>query len=225
MSTQATAPMGARDARAVPRITVVLADDHPIVRRGVRILLEEAGFELVGEAADAVEARRQVAAYKPDVLLLDLSMPGESSLAAIPGLLEISPHTAILILTMHDEPALAREALRVGARGFVLKDLADSELVDAIVAVSGGDGYVGTRLGAQIAVQPAAGPESPDELTSREVQVIKRLAAGYTNSEIAQQIYLAKRTVEACRGGIQHKLGYRSRAELVAYARENGLFP
>ncbi len=215
MSTQATAAA----------ITVVLADDHPIVRRGVRILLDEAGFELVGEAADAVEARRQVAAHKPDVLLLDLSMPGESSLAAIPGLLEISPRTAILILTMHDEPPLAREALRVGARGFVLKDIADSELADAIVAVSAGDGYVGTRLGAHIAVQPAAGPESTGELTNREVQVIKRLAAGYTNSEIAQQIYLAKRTVEACRGRIQHKLGYRSRAELVAYARENGLFP
>lgn len=100
MSPQATPPGSARERQTVPRITVVLADDHPIVRRGVRILLDEAGFDLVGEAADTVEARRQVSAHKPDVLLLDLSMPGESSLEAIPGLLEISPRTAILILTM-----------------------------------------------------------------------------------------------------------------------------
>jgi two-component system, NarL family, response regulator NreC len=208
-----------------PGISIVLADDHPIVRLGLRTVLEEAGFEVLAEATDVAQTRRQVLAHEPDVLLLDLSMPGGSSLEAIPDLLEISPRTAIVILTMHDEPALAREALRVGARAFVVKEEADSHLVEAILAASGGGEYLTPRLGARMAAQPATRAESPEGLTDREVEVIKRLAAGYTNSEIAQQMFLAKRTIEAHRAQLARKLGHRSRAGLVAYARANGLFP
>jgi two-component system response regulator NreC len=206
-------------------VTVVLADDHAVVRRGLRTVLEEAGLDLVAEAADTPEARRKVLAYKPNLLVLDLSMPGGSSLEAIPGLLEISPETAIVILTMYDEPALARDALRAGARAFVLKEAADSELVDAIVAVRAGDRYLNPRLGARIAAKPATDGESLDGLTARELEVLRRLAAGYTNLEIARQMHLAQRTVEAHRAHLQRKLGRSSRAELVAYAREHGLFP
>jgi two-component system, NarL family, response regulator NreC len=207
------------------RITVVLADDHPVVRRGLRTVLEEAGLELVAEAADTAEARRKVLGYKPDVLVLDLSMPGGSSLEAIPGLLEISPETAIVILTMHDEPALVREALRAGARAFVLKEAADAELVDAIFAASAGDRYLNPRLGARIAAKPVDDGESAGVLTDRQLEVLKRVAIGHTNLEIARQMYLAPRTVEAHRAHIQRKLGRKTRAELVAYARERGLFP
>jgi two-component system, NarL family, response regulator NreC len=206
-------------------VTVVLADDHAVVRRGLRMVLEEAGLDLVGEAADTPEARRKVLAYKPNVLVLDLSMPGGSSLEAIPCLLEISPETAIVILTMHDEPALARDALRAGARAFVLKEASDSELVDAIFAASGGDRYLNPRLGARIAAKTAADGESLDGLTARELEVLRRLAAGYTNLEIARQMHLALRTVEGHRVHLLRKLGRSSRVELVAYAREHGLFP
>lgn len=203
----------------------MLADDHPVVRRGLRTVLEEAGLDLVGKAADTAGARRKVLAYKPNVLVLDLSMPGGSSLEAIRGLLEISPETAIVILTMHDEPALARDALRAGARAFVLKEAADSELVDAILAASGGDRYLNPRLGARIAAEPAADGESPDGLAARELEVLKRLAAGYTNLDIARQLQLALRTVEGHRVHLQRKLGRWSRVELIGYAREHGLFP
>jgi len=218
-------PPSDRDVGNVVGMTVVLADDHPVVRSGLRAVLEEAGLELVAEAVDAGEVRRKILAYKPDVLVLDLSMPGGSCLRMIPDLLRISPATVIVILTMHDEPALARDALLAGARGFVLKEAADSELVDAILAASGGDGYVDARLGARIAAKPAVGGRSPDGLTSRELEVLRLIAAGYTNTEIGNHMCLAQRTVEAHRGHIQRKLGRASRADLVAYARKHLLFP
>jgi two-component system response regulator NreC len=206
-------------------ITIVLADDHPVVRGGLRILLEEAGFRVVAEATDIGETRRKLMGYRPTVLILDLSMPGGSSLEAIPRLIDISPETAIVILTMHDEPALARRALRAGARAFVLKEAADSELVAAILAATNGDRYLNPRLGARIASKRDDDGASADRLTDRELQVLKRLAAGHTNLEIARQLYLASRTVEAHRARLQRKLGLTTRAELVGYAREHGLFP
>jgi two-component system response regulator NreC len=209
----------------VSGITVVLADDHPVVRRGLRMLLEEAGLRVVAEAADTRETGRKVLGYKPTVLILDLGMPDGSSLEAIPGLLERSPSTAIVVLTMHDEPELARGALRAGARAFVLKEAAESELVAAILAATHGDRYLNPRLGARIASKRANDGASPDRLTNRERDVLKRLAAGHTNLEIARQLYLAARTVEAHRARLQRKLGLATRAELVAYAREHGLFP
>jgi two-component system response regulator NreC len=201
-----------------------LADDHTIVRSALRALLEaEAGFEVVAEAGEVEEAVRKVLAYKPRVLVLDLSMPGGSTLAAIPRMLEASAATAIVVLTMEDEPRFAREALRAGALAFVLKEAADSELVDAVQAAVRGERYLNPQLGGLIAAAPETPPGPPDNLSEREVEVLKLVALGHTNAEISQQLYLSVRTVESHRAHIQQKSGRSTRAELVAYAREHGL--
>jgi len=202
---------------------IVLADDHAVVRSGLRLLLEGAGFEVVAEAGDVAETVRKVRAYKPDVLLLDLSMPDGSSLAAIPTLLEASRATAIVVLTMRSDPAIAHEALRSGACGFVLKEAADSELVDAVHAAAEGHRYLDPQLGASLAIEPLAISAPPDGLSDRELQVLKLIALGYTNIEIARELVLSIRTVEAHRSHLQHKLELGSRAELVQYATEHRL--
>ncbi|HZE04212.1 MAG TPA: response regulator transcription factor, partial [Solirubrobacteraceae bacterium] len=203
---------------------MVLADDHTIVRSGLRVLLEADGeFEVVAEAGDVDEAVRKVLAYKPQVLVLDLSMPGGSSLNAIPRMLKASPHTAIVVLTMEDEPRFAREALRVGALGFVLKEAADTELVEAVRAATRGQRYLNPQLGGMIAAAPEAPTGPPDNLTDREVEVLKLVALGHTNAEISQKLYLSVRTVESHRAHIQRKTGCRSRAALAAYARAHRL--
>ena len=204
--------------------TIVLADDHTLVRSGLRLLLEsEDEFEVVAEAADVEETVRKVLAYKPQVLVLDLSMPGGSSLSAIPRMLGASPGTSIVVLTMEDEPRFAREALRSGALGFVLKEAADAELVAAVRAATRGERYLNPQLGAHIAALPETPAGPPDDLTEREVEVLKLVALGHTNAEISQRLYLSVRTVETHRSHIQHKAGRSTRSELVAYAREHGL--
>lgn len=204
--------------------TIVLADDHTIVRSALRALLEaEAEFEVVAEAGDVDESVRKVLAYKPNVIVLDLSMPGGSSLTAIPRMREASPETQIVVLTMENEPRFAREALRAGALGFVLKDAADGELVAAVRAALEGQRYLNPQLGGLIASAPEAPPGPPDNLTEREVEVLKLVALGHTNAEIGQQLYLSVRTVESHRAHIQQKAGRAGRADLVAYAREHGL--
>jgi two-component system response regulator NreC len=204
--------------------TIVLADDHTIVRSALRALLEaEAEFEVVAEAGEVEEAVRKVLAYKPAVIVLDLSMPGGSSLAAIPRMLSASAGTAVVVLTMEDEPRFAREALRAGALGFVLKEAADTELVAAVRAAVGGLRYLNPQLGGLIAAAPVTPVGPPDSLTEREVEVLKLVALGYTNAEISEQLYLSVRTVESHRAHIQQKAGRTTRAELVAYAREYGL--
>ena len=205
-----------------PVARIVLADDHPVVRRGLRMLLDaEEGLEVVAEAGDVDTAVRKVRGHKPEVLVLDLSMPGGSGLDAIPRVLEASPRTAIVVLTMQDEPEVARAALRAGALGFVLKEAADSELQDALHAALGGRPYLNPQLGARIASEPEA---TPNELSDRELEVLRLLALGYTNSEIADQLFLSVRTVESHRSHLAHKIGGASRFELVGYAREHGLF-
>jgi two-component system, NarL family, response regulator NreC len=212
------------DASPHPQTTIVLADDHTIVRSALRALLEsESEFDVVAEAGDVDESVRKVLAYKPDVIVLDLSMPGGSSLTAIPRMREASPETAIVVLTMESEPRLAREALRTGALAFVLKDAADAELVAAVRAALKGQRYLNPQLGGLIASAPETPPGPPDNLTEREVEVLKLVALGHTNAEISQQLYLSVRTVESHRAHIQQKAGRSSRAELVAYAREHGL--
>ena len=203
--------------------TILLADDHALVRAGLRLLLEEMGFRVVAEAGDVDETVRKAGAYKPSVVILDLNMPGGSSLAAIPILKEVSPLTAIVVLTMQDEPAFAQHALRAGALGFVLKEAADDELVEALDAALEGRRYLNPQLGARIALQPSRVPAPPHDLTKRELQVLKLLARGHTNAEVAEQLFLSVRTVEAHRSHIQHKVGHISRSELVAYARQHGL--
>jgi len=204
-------------------IRLVLADDHEIVRNGIRLVLEEQDdMEVVAEASDGENAIRYTLGHKPDVLVLDLGMPGISGLDAIPKVLEISPGTAIVVLTMQDEPAFAREALRTGASGYVVKQSAAGELVDAVRAVVAGDTYINPSLGARLAAEPAqAGP--PDDLTPRETEILGLLALGHTNPEIAEQLVLSVRTVETHRANIQHKTGASTRAELVAYATEHDL--
>jgi two-component system, NarL family, response regulator NreC len=205
-------------------VTIVLADDHTIVRSGLRMLLDaEAGMQVVAEAADAEEASRRVLAYKPSVLVLDLTMPGRSSLEAIPRMLEASPKTAVVVLTMESEPQFARAALRAGALGFVLKEAADTELVQAVRAAAAGLRYLNPQLGAAIAAEPDASGRAPDGLSDREVEVLRLVALGHTNAEIAAQLYLSVRTVESHRSSIQHKTGTSTRAELVAYTRERDL--
>ena len=202
----------------------MVADDHTIVRSSLRMLLDaQPDLEVVAEAADAEEAARKVLAYKPRVIVLDLSMPGGSSLGVIPKMLESSPNTAVVVLTMEDEPRLAREALRVGALGFVLKESADTELVEAVRAGAAGLRFLTPRLGAEIAAAPESPAGPPDHLTEREVEILRLVALGHTNAEISQQLYLSVRTVESHRANIQHKAGRATRAELVAYARERGL--
>ena len=204
--------------------TIVLADDHTIVRHGLHMLLEaEDDLRVVAEAADAEEATRKVLAYKPAVLVLDLSMPGGSSLGAIPRMLSSSPHTAIVVLTMEDEPRFAREALRAGALGFVLKEAADTELVAAVRAAAAGQRYLNPQLGGAIAAAPEVPAGPPDGLSEREVEVLRLVALGHTNAEISDQLYLSVRTVESHRAHIQQKVGRTTRSELVAYAREHGL--
>jgi len=194
------------------------------VRSALRALLEaEAEFAVVAEAGEVEEAVRKVLAYKPRVLVLDLSMPGGSTLAAIPRMLNASTETAIVVLTMEDEPRFAREALRAGALGFVLKEAADSELVEAVHAAVKGQRYLNPQLGGLIAAAPETPPGPPDSLSEREVEVLKLVALGHTNAEISQQLYLSVRTVESHRAHIQQKAGRTTRAELVAYAHEHGL--
>jgi two-component system response regulator NreC len=210
------------DAPASLPIRIVLADDHAVVRSGLRLLLDtEEGFEVVAEAGDIDSARRYVRGHHPRVLVLDLNMPGGSSLEAIPVIREQSPDTQIVVLTMQQEPAFAREALRAGALGYVLKEAADDELVEAVRRAAAGERYLNPRLGARIAAEPPAGP--PDDLSEREVDVLRLIARGHTNAEIAEQLFLSVRTVETHRAHIQQKLRLSTRAELVGYALEHGL--
>jgi two-component system response regulator NreC len=207
---------------SVETIRIVLADDHAVVRSGLRMLLDNEGdFEVVAEASDVESARRYVRGHHPGVLVLDLNMPGGSSLEAIPLIREESPDTQIVVLTMQQEPAFAREALGAGALGYVLKEAADDELVEAVRRAAVGESYLNPRLGARIASEPPPGP--PDDLSNREVDVLRLIALGHTNAEIAEQLYLSVRTVETHRSHIQQKLGLSTRAELVGYALERGL--
>ena len=188
------------------------------------MLLEaETGFEVVAEAGDMDAAGRYVGAHRPSVLVLDLNMPEGSSLPAIPGLLERSPGTAIVVLTMQNDPAFAREALRAGALGYVLKASAGTELVEAVRAAARGETYLNPRLGAQVAAAPPEPSGPPDDLTEREVEILRLIALGHTNTEIAKQLFLSVRTVESHRSHIQQKTGRSTRAELVRYALDNTL--
>jgi two-component system, NarL family, response regulator NreC len=213
----------ARPAGGAEETTIVLADDHTVVRSALRMLLEaEPGFEVVAEAGDADAAVRFVRGHKPTVLILDLNMPGRSSLDAVPDIREASPETEIVVLTMQNEPAFARRALQAGVRGYVLKEAADAELVQAVRSAAAGDTYLQPALGARLA---AAGSDTgaADELSERERDVLRLIALGHTNADVAEQLYISIRTVESHRAHIQQKLRLASRAELVRYALERGL--
>jgi two-component system response regulator NreC len=203
-------------------IGVVIADDHAVVRRGLKQLLgAEPDVEVLAEAGDIEDARRYVRGHHPQVLVLDLNLPDGSSLKHIPSIRAESPDTEIVVLTMQNEPAYAREALGAGALGYVLKEAAETELVEAVRRAAVGDTYLNPRLGARVAAEPQPGP--PDGLSEREVDVLRMISLGYTNAEIAAQLYLSVRTVETHRAHIQQKLRLGSRAELVHYALDHKL--
>jgi two-component system response regulator NreC len=203
--------------------SILIADDHAVVRSGLRMLLEaEPDFEVVAEAGDVPETIRRLKGFKPDVLLLDLHMPGGPSLEAFPEMLAASPGTRVVVLTMQNSPGFVREALRAGALGYVTKEAADAELVEAVRLAARGEPYLHPKLGARLATEPAQdGP--PGNLTEREAEVLRLIALGHTNTEIAGQLFLSVRTVESHRAHVQQKLGLSTRAELVHYALEHGL--
>lgn len=213
---------GIERARGVEVTTIVLADDHTVVRNALRLLLDaESDFEVVAEAGDADTAVRYVRGHKPTVLILDLNMPGRSSLDAVADIHTASPETEIVVLTMQNEPAFARRALQAGVRGYVLKEAADAELVQAVRSAAAGDTYLQPALGARLAAGDAG--QDGDELSERERDVLRLIALGHTNAEVAEQLYISIRTVESHRAHIQQKLSLSSRAELVRYALERGL--
>jgi two-component system response regulator NreC len=205
-------------------VTVVLADDHELVREGIRLVLEnEPDIEVVAQAADGEGAARYVLGHKPSILVLDLNMPGTPSLELMPQIHEASPGTAVIVVTMQNEPAFAKQAFQAGAKGFVIKQSAAVELVAAVRAVLAGETYINPNLGARMAAAPDLPDGPPDDLTPRETEVLGLLAMGYMNPEIADKLVLSVRTVETHRANIQRKTGLSTRAELSAYAIENDL--
>lgn len=206
---------------AVP-IRVVLADDHTMVRRSLRLLLDhEDGVEVVAEANDILTAARHVRGHEPHVLVLDLHMPGGSSLEAIGQLRERAPDTQIVVMTMEESPVFAQRAFAAGALAFVAKDLADVELPQAVRAAARGEQFVSPRIAARLDALHRS--LTQDALSAREVEVLRLIALGHTSVEIARKLHLSPRTVETHRANIHRKLGLSTRAELVRYALRRGL--
>jgi two-component system response regulator NreC len=207
-------------------LRVVIVDDHAVVRTGLRLVLDaEDDIETVGEAGDAREAVFEVRAQKPDVILMDVTMPGKSGIEAIPDVLKEVPEAKVLVLSMEDDPKYVREAFSAGAAGYVLKEAADAEVVVAIREVAGGGRYVHPSLGARLAAADAeAARAAADEvLSEREREVLRLLALGHTNQEIAKMLYISVRTAETHRAHIMQKLRLGTRAELVRYALDHGM--
>ena len=207
-------------------IRTVVVDDHAVVRAGLRLLLEaEKDIEVAAEAGDAREAVFEARAQKPDVILLDVVMPGRSGLEAIPDLLKESPESKILVLSMQDDAAYVREAFASGASGYVLKEAVDAEVVGAVREVAEGRRYVHPVLGARLVAADAdeRAKAEADPLSEREHEILRLLALGHTNQEIAGSLYLSVRTVETHRAHIMQKLRISTRAELVRYALEHGM--
>ena len=221
---------GARGARAGHRehrggMKILIADDHGIVRSGVKLLLDrQPDMEVVAEAEDGVDALEQAVRLKPDVAVLDVSMPRMTGLQATHEIKKQSPATQVLILSMHDDERYLFEALRAGASGYVLKRAADKDLVDAVRAASRGEPFL-TSNAQQALIRDFIdrGEEAHDELSPREQEVVKLIAEAHTNKEIAEILHLSEKTVESHRGRVLQKLGMRDRVELVRYAIRRGL--
>jgi two-component system, NarL family, response regulator NreC len=205
-------------------ITAVIADDHAIVRDGLRTVLErtDGEFKVVAEAADIPTTFAAVRAHRPRLLIVDVTMPGGSSIARMSELRAEYPELAIVVLTMHEDPGYARAALEAGAHSFVLKQAEPDELLRAFRVATGGGFYVDPRVGAQLASREAS---TTVPLSQREREIVRQLALGYTNSQIAERLYLSERTVKTYRARAVAKLGCSTRAELTEYARTHGLIP
>jgi two-component system, NarL family, response regulator NreC len=207
-------------------IRILIVDDHAVVRSGLRLLLDaEADLEVVGEAGDAREAVFEVRSSKPDVVLMDVVLGGKSGIEETPDILRERPEAKVLVLSMQDDPRYVREAFAAGASGYVLKEAADAELVAAVREVASGGNYVHPALGARMAAAEVAAARAAEEdpLSDREREVLRLLALGHTNQEIAKTLYISVRTAETHRAHIMQKLRLATRAELVRYALANGL--
>jgi len=207
-------------------IRAVVVDDHAVVRTGIKLLLErEDDIDVVGEAGTAKDAVFRARALKPDVILLDVVMPGQSGIDVLPELLREAPDTKVLVLSMQDDPSYVREAFAAGAAGYVLKEAADKEVVAAVRQIAGGEHYVHPALGARLvaAEAEARAAAEADPLSDREREVLRLLALGHTNQEIAKMLYISVRTAETHRAHVMQKLGFSTRAELVRYALTHGL--
>lgn len=217
-----TPAKGDGEAATRSSIRIILADDHALMRRSLRLLLDsEDDLEVIAEADDLALVVPHVTGHRPNVLVLDLSMPGGSSIDAIARLREGVPETQIVVLTMDENPVFAQQALGAGALGFVMKDLADDELPAAVRAAASGDEYVSPRVMARLeGLQQSL---SDDRLTPRETEVLRLIALGHTSVEIARKLHLSPRTIETHRTRIHRKLGLATRAELVRYALGRGL--
>jgi two-component system response regulator NreC len=208
-------------------IQILIADDHGVVRAGLRaLLIAESDMQVVGEAATGDEAVRLAVQRQPDVVLMDISMPGMDGIEATRSLAEQAPTVRVLLLTVHEDAALLREALRAGAAGYVIKRAVESELINAIRAAAAGDLYVHpsmTRSLLEEEEQVPANNGALARLTPREIEVLRLIAEGYTNTQIAGLLHLSPRTIETHRANIRAKLDLDSRAELVRFAARNGL--
>ena len=207
-------------------IRVLIVDDHAIVRSGIRLLLaREDDIEPVGEAGTGREAVFQARSLDPDVILMDVVMPDQTGLEVLPALVHEHPNTKVLLLSMQDDPRYVREAFAAGASGYVLKEAADAEVVAAVREVARGGRYVNPELGARLvaAETDALRRAEEDPLSDREREVLRLLALGHTNQEIAKELFISVRTAETHRAHIMQKLRLSSRAELVRYALDQGL--
>jgi len=203
------------------QITVVLADDHNVIRAGLRSMLEgEADLRVIGEASDSAAAAKLARDRRPDVLVLDLQMPGAEPKRDIQGLRESLPDTAIVVLTMQSDPRKARDLLRAGAAGYVLKQAAERKLTEAIRIAAGGGSYIDPELGGALARLEA---DPMEELSDRDRELLRLLALGHTNREIGEQLFLSVRAIEVNRAKLLEKLGIESRPELVRFAIANGV--
>jgi two-component system response regulator NreC len=207
-------------------VRVLIVDDHAVVRAGLRLLIDaEDDLEAVGEAGSARDAVFQARALKPDVVLMDVVMPDQSGLDVVPTILHERPETKVLVLSMQDDPQYVRQAFAAGAKGYVLKEAADTEVVSAIREVANGGSYVHPTLGARLVAAESAEARRAEEdpLSDREREVLRLLALGHTNQEISTQLFISVRTAETHRAHIMQKLRLSSRAELVRYALDQGV--
>lgn len=200
-------------------ISVLLADDHNVIRAGLRTMLEkQSDLRVIGEAADAAGALRLAEDRRPDVLVLDLQMPGSQPREDVPRLREAAPKTAVIILTMQSDPRMARDLLRAGASGYILKQGAESQLTEAIRVAASGESYIDPKLGGALAKLEA---DPLDSLDERETELLRMVALGYTNREIGAQLFLSIRAIEENRAKLVQKLGLKTRPELVRFAIDN----
>lgn len=207
-------------------IRVLVVDDHAVVRAGLRRVLEaEPDIDVVGEAETGERAIFEAIESKPDVIVMDVVMPGKSGIEATPEVLRAVPTTRVLVLSMQDDPRYVRAAFEAGARGYVLKEAADTEVVGAVRSVAAGERYVHPALGARLVAAEVDERRRVDEdpLSDREREVLRLLALGHTNQEIAEMLFISVRTAETHRAHIMRKLGLSTRAELVRYALEQDL--